>query len=197
MKKIVLMTLILVLLIVPVTVNAAFSDVPSDHWAVGFIEELSSKNVINGFPDGTFKPSDTLTYAQFIKLIISASLEGVDYDLVSSDINHWAAPYIEVAQNYRVIEKNIPVEKLDKPISRIEVVSILGRCDIEIRLHGQKSVDSLDFTDIGNVSVSDNGMLRHAVANGIIGGYPDGTFKPDNNLTRAEASKILSIYMGI
>ena len=38
-------------------------------------------------------------------------------------------------------------------------------------------------------------LLSHAVANEIIGGYPDGTFKPNNNLTRAEVSKILSVYM--
>ena len=59
----------------------------------------------------------------------------------------------------------------------------------------QKSVDYLDFSDVENLSVVESILLEHAVASEIIGGYPDGTFKPENNLTRAEASKILSVYM--
>ena len=66
-----------------------------------------------------------------------------------------------------------------------------------MREHFQQSVENLEFNDIGELSMPQKILLSHAVANGIIGGYPDGTFKPNNNLTRAEASKILSIYMNI
>ena len=197
MKKILTVLLVVVMLILPMTVYAAFSDVPADHWANSFITELSGKGVINGFPDGTFQPSGTLTYGQFIKLIVSASVEGVDFDLVSSDLNHWSAPYVKVAQNYGAVDENITVEKLDQPISRIEVIRILGICDMDMRRHEQKSVEDLSFTDITDVDIEGKILLSHAVANGIINGYTDGTFKPDNQLTRAEASKILSVYMNI
>ena len=197
MKKFITIVLVIAVLIIPMSVYAAFSDVPADHWANSYITELSGKGVINGFPDGTFKPSDTLTYGQFIKLIVTASVDGVDFDLVSSDLNHWAAPYVKIAQNYGAVDKDITVEKLDEPISRIEVVRILGICDIDMRRHDQKSVEDLLFTDISDVDIAGKILLSHAVANGIINGYTDGTFKPDNSLTRAEASKILSVYMGI
>lgn len=197
MKKVLTFLLVVIILSMSMTVYAAFSDVPADHWANSYITELSSKGVINGFPDGTFQPSGTLTYGQFIKLIVSASVEGVDFNLVDKELNHWSAPYVKIAQNYDVIEKNIPVEKLDQPISRIEVIRILGLCDINMRLHEQQSVEDLLFTDISNVSTEETILLSHAVASGIINGYTDGTFKPDNQLTRAEASKILSVYMNI
>ena len=197
MKKILIVMLIVVMLILPMTVYAAFSDVSADHWANSYITELSGKGVINGFPDGTFQPSGTLTYGQFIKLIVSASIEGVDFDLVSSDLDHWAAPYVKVAQNYGAVDEDFTVEKLDQPISRIEVIRILGICDMDMRRHEQKSVEDLSFTDISDVDIAGQILLSHAVASGIINGYTDGTFKPDNQLTRAEASKILSVYMGI
>lgn len=197
MKKCLAIVLLVTILMLPVAVYAAFSDVPSDHWASGYITELSGKGVINGFPDGTFQPSGTLTYGQFIKLIVSASVEGVDFNLVDSDIDHWAAPYLKVAQNYGAVEEGITAERLDQPISRIEVIKILGLCDMNMRLHEQQSVEDLLFTDISNTTVAEKILLSHAVASGIINGYTDGTFKPDNQLTRAEASKILSVYMSI
>ena len=197
MKKIVMLGVMMLILIIPMTVNAAFSDVPEDHWANSYITELSGKGVINGFPDGTFGPSETLTYGQFIKLIVSASIEGVDYELVSTDVDHWAAPYLKVAQNYGAVEEGITAERLDQPISRLEVVTILGKCDMDMRLHEQQSVEDLPFTDISNISTLERYMLGHAVASNIINGYTDGTFKPANNLTRAEAAKVLSVYMNI
>ena len=196
MKKYLMSLLIITILIIPVVSNAAFNDVPSDHWAYSYINELSSKGIINGYPDGNYGPSDTLTYGQFIKLIVTASMKDVDYNLVKADFDHWAAKYVKVATNYKAIEvEKINKQNIDNPISRIDVVRIMGICDINMRNNPQKTVEKLDFKDISNITSKEKSLLKHAVANSIIGGYPDGTFKPDNNLTRAEAAKILSVYM--
>lgn len=197
MKKFLFLFLALTVLSIPMVAYAAFSDVATDHWAYSFITELSDKGVINGFPDGSFGPNETLTYGQFLKLIVTASLDNVDYDLVETEFDHWAAPYLKVAQNYGAVKEGITAERLDQPISRIEVIEIMGICDIDMREHEQKSEESLGFSDIGGITTKQEVLLGHAVACGIIGGYPDGTFKPENSLTRAEASKILSVYMSI
>lgn len=198
MKKLVMLMMAIVILVVPMTAYAAFPDVPSDHWALEYIEELSEKEIINGYTDGNFGPSDTLTYGQFLKLITVASNDEIEFDLVETDIDHWAAPYLKVAEAYEAVENGkITKEMLDKPITRIEVTSILSKCDINMREHAQKSNGELSFNDIGNITVSQKILLSHAVANNIINGYSDGTFKPQNNLTRAEAAKILSVYMNI
>lgn len=45
------------------------SDIDSSHWAYSAIAELVSKGTVNGYPDGTFKPSGIVTYAEFEKMI--------------------------------------------------------------------------------------------------------------------------------
>lgn len=195
MKKMILLVLSIMLLL-PVVVNAAFSDLAENHWAAPYIDELSSKNVINGYPDGTFKPDDTLTKGAFLKLIMTASMPETNFEQAPRDFDHWAAGYVKVAENYAVLEiGDIIAENIDEPITRIDVIKILSLCDINIREREQLSVDYLDFSDIADLTVSESILLGHAVAKGIIGGYPDSTFRPQNNLTRAEASKILSVYM--
>ena len=195
MKKIIALIVVLILAI-PMVVSAAFSDVASNHWAKGFIDKLTSSQVINGYPDGTFRPNDTLTKGAFLKLIVTASLPEVDFNQVDKDFDHWAATYVKVAENYNVLEKGaITKENIDEPISRIDVIKILSLCDINMRQHEQKALDYLTFSDTDSLDEASEILLSHAVANGIIGGYPDGSFKPQNNLTRAEASKILAVYM--
>ena len=195
MKKIVALLVVLIL-VIPMVVNAAFSDVAEEHWAKGYIEKLTASKIINGYPDGTFRPSDTLTKGAFLKLIVTASLPEVDFNQLDKNFDHWAATYVKVAENYNVLEKGaITKENIDEPITRIDVIKILSLCDINMRSNEQKALDYLTFTDTDGLDETSEILLSHAVANGIIGGYPDGSFKPQNNLTRAEASKILAVYM--
>ena len=98
MKKVIMLVLILMLAF-PMIVNAAFSDVATEHWAKEYIDKLTSSKVINGYPDGTFRPSDTLTKGAFLKLIVTASLPEVDFSYGPKDFDHWAAIYVKVAEN--------------------------------------------------------------------------------------------------
>ena len=197
MKKKILIFLVGIMLLIPVLVNAAFSDLASNHWAYNFISDLTSQGVINGYPDGTFIPENTLTKGAFMKLIMTASLPHLDFAYAPADFNHWASAYVSVAENYGILEEGeMNPENIDLPINRIDVIRILSLCDINIRENPQQSVTDLSFNDISALSVSEKILLEHAVASNIISGYPDGSFKPNNNLTRAEASKILHIYMG-
>lgn len=197
MKKIFCILMVFVICIIPMTVYASFPDVPENHWAIQYINELSSKNIINGYTDGRFGPSDTLTNGQFLKLIITASFKNPDFRIIEPDFEHWAAVYLKVAENNKIVDgKKIVInqENIDQPINRITVVKIMSLCDLKIRNNVQRSTP-LSFKDTANLGTSEKTLLRHAVAMGIIGGYTDKTFKPYNNLTRAEASKILSLYI--
>lgn len=49
-----------------------FADVPADHWAAGYINVAVDVGVINGYPDGTFKPENQVTFAEAIKMIVAA-----------------------------------------------------------------------------------------------------------------------------
>lgn len=42
------------------------------HWAQAYIETLSAQGVLNGFPDGTFRPNEPVTRAQFATIVNTA-----------------------------------------------------------------------------------------------------------------------------
>ncbi len=54
------------------TGQSAFRDVPEGYWAKAYIEALAAQNIIAGFPDGTFKPNDPVTRAQFATIVTKA-----------------------------------------------------------------------------------------------------------------------------
>ncbi len=49
-----------------------FSDVAGTHWASGYINVAEMKGIVGGYPDGTFKPEGTITYAEALKMILAA-----------------------------------------------------------------------------------------------------------------------------
>ena len=70
MKRILsaLMSLILVFTCAAGAAAASFPDA-SDHWATGAIDYMAGKKVLNGFEDGTFRPEESVTRVQFIKML--------------------------------------------------------------------------------------------------------------------------------
>lgn len=56
----------------PAQAQMSFSDVSSSYWAAGFIQELSARGVIKGFPDGSFRPDEAVTRAQFAAMVSKA-----------------------------------------------------------------------------------------------------------------------------
>lgn len=47
-----------------------FSDVPASHWASGYINVATDQGLINGYPDGTFKPSNLVTHAEALTILV-------------------------------------------------------------------------------------------------------------------------------
>lgn len=179
---------------VAISYAISFPDVTDDAWYANYVNELSDKKVINGYPDGTFKPSGKVTVGEFLKLIITASVDNINYELVDADYDHWAGKYLKVAENYGVIAKKEYSENdLNREATRIEVVRILSRTDLLIR-DGIQTSSLKDFSDVDGISNSDRTYLSHAVGIGVINGDPAGTFRPNDNLTRAECAKIIYTY---
>ncbi|MBQ2896934.1 MAG: S-layer homology domain-containing protein [Clostridia bacterium] len=98
----------------------SFSDLTSSYWAYSNIIELSSKGVINGYSDGTFRPEAHVTRAEFVKLIGTINVtKGEDFaDLPKS---HWAYSYV-MNSGVDMDRKNF---RPDENITRAEVLDIL------------------------------------------------------------------------
>ena len=51
---------------------AAFSDLPQTHWANEAVAQMAEQGILEGYPDGTFRPDETLTRAQFLAMVVRA-----------------------------------------------------------------------------------------------------------------------------
>ena len=194
MKKVVLVVLAVMFVLGATAYAISFTDV-AGHWAESFIMELAEKGIINGYGDGTFNPQGAIKKGEYLKLIMAASLPDEDWTVPSVKYDHWASPYIEVAEIKGIIEEgSIDENDANDEISRAQVVEILGRCDIILRKADQIGRD-VEFYDTLDMTDEEYAMLCHCVGRGLIAGYDDSTFKPENTLTRAEVATILSRYL--
>ena len=172
---------------------AQFIDMGS-HWADVTIGKLIELGVINGYGDGTFRPDNTITRAEFSTIVRKAfkydEAEGNSFDDTS---NHWAKNEVHTLVCSGVIDKAeygdlyIP----DKNITRLEmakmIVRAVGLSEQAVDMAGNDT----RFVDNAEIPTADRGYIIIASDNGIINGYPDLTFKPYGEATRAEASTMV------
>ncbi len=192
MKKVMCYICVLILIFTCVPIYAiTFSDLPANHWAYNNIMKLTNSGVINGYQDGTFRPGNMVTYGEFIKLVICTYIPVSD--IIDINVGHWAYKYVLTAEELEILPGgSIQIADLDKPITRMEMVKFLAMIDEKMN---QDTVDEnmvLDFVDTDHLMPRYKSYLKRVVAKGYILGNPDKTFKPENNLTRAEMVTILT-----
>lgn len=120
----------------PAFAQTRFSDVGSSYWASQYVQSLTANNAISGFPDGSFRPDDQMTRAQFAAVISGAFVSGafpqpvVREPITFSDVpaGHWATGAISTAYS-RGFLSGYPdgTFGLDKPITRLEVLVALSK----------------------------------------------------------------------
>ena len=173
-----------------------------DHWASKDIVKSTKIGLIEGYreEDGTyvFKPDQSITRAEFIKMAMVLSTNRTfDFDTIPADINHWAGKYIKVAEMQRVLKKDqYTIAELDEPITRIEMISLLSKIQINMKGIEQNRQGVLQYTDIDKLTEEEKSLLLHAAKYELIKDMlTTTTFKPNQNLTRAEATvAIMRIY---
>lgn len=176
---------------------ASFSDLEG-HWASENITKLVDAGVVNGYPDGTYKPEATISRGEFLKLIIEASMpEGVTVEEAPMAIDHWAGRHLFIAQMYTIVDPGaITLENINEPITRREMVLMLSKADTILRQRELNQTESVTFNDYDEMNAAEIRFLTHAISEKYINGYPeDNTFKPDNNMTRAEAATVIFRYL--
>lgn len=115
------------------SINAvsAFPDVSDNHWAAAQIKLLSEQGVIVGYPDGTFKPDDNVTRAEFASMAIKAL--GQEHTKVIHPVNfndiypgYWAYDAIQKALYFDLVSapKGGELFRPDDSVSRAESLSV-------------------------------------------------------------------------
>ena len=144
------------------------------------------KAYINGYADGSIKADANLTRAEAASMlakIMEIDIGNSQIDLKDID-KSWAKNIIA-----SLVEKNIMkgyedgTFRPDQMITRAEFAEIIKNIDL-------KNQARSPFTDISGHWAEE--AINQAYANNRINGYEDGTFRPDNKITRAEAVKILN-----
>ncbi len=170
-----------------------FSDIEG-HWGEEYIKTLYYKQVISGYSDGRFGPNDPVTRAQILKMALLAFNHNVtSSDSSFSDIlsDAWYVDYVSYAKNQSIIDGySDGTFKPDNYVDRAGAIKI-------ILLAAGLDVGTSTSPNFSDVLSSDwfAKYTAYAKANGIIGGYSDGTYKGGQNISRAEVAKILAVMI--
>ncbi len=168
----------------------SFTDIKSSHWAYDSVIYLSEKFILNGYFDGTFKPENNITRAEFAKIIVSATGSIDPYALSSfKDINkdEWYYSYVSTAYSMGYIT-GYPDGSFrpNDNITRADICTIVNRV-----LKAEKSSSATKFKDDSLIPSYAKDAVYALNSKGIINGYQDGTFSPLTFATRAQTAKII------
>lgn len=205
MKKI---TSILILILVMFqTVAFAYSDV-SDAGLTSKLDELSKYNIINGYQDGTFKPNNNITRAEFSKMVMVATMN--DYvDVDSSQFadvtpGFWAEKYIYAAKTLGVVngttettfapEANITNEQAVKMIVASlgyneEAVEAGGYPNGYIKVAGELGI--IDLNNFDGSKVSTRKEIAEMVYNSMNIKFYFLYLDENGNIMRSEAENTM------
>lgn len=162
---------------------AVYSDVTATSWYYKYIVELSDAGVINGYPNGTFKPSGNVTYGEALKLILVAAGYGEQARVSAKE--HWASGYLNKAIALGIYSSSEAKSiKLDSAITRQEVARLAAAA---LRLPA--SSISSPFTDTTNASVL--ALYQAGIIEGSFNSAGQRLFRPSSSITRAEVSAIV------
>ncbi|MDD2620776.1 MAG: S-layer homology domain-containing protein, partial [Syntrophomonadaceae bacterium] len=163
------------------------------HWAQSQIENLSGQSVINGYPDGTFKPDKSITRAEFATALVKAfELNSKNGKVFDDTANHWAKDYISSANAAGIVNGYDETRfGPDNVISREQMaVMIVKAAGLE------KPAAGKSFSDVNQISVWAKDAVSTASGHNVISGYPDNSFKPQGSTSRAEAAVVLNKFAG-
>jgi len=169
-----------------VSAAGAFSDIPDNAWYKPYVDKLYERGITNGYQDGTFRPNDTISIAEFIAF----TLRAMGYNDLKGR-QRWYDGYVDKARELGIVEDSdyyTSYRVLDRSITRQEMARIIvNAMDEEIPddLILYKSM----IKDFDYIIYPYSVLVCYA--KGLINGTPDGYFNPGMTATRAEAAKII------
>lgn len=171
-------------------VASAFNDI-SGHWAESYINEAVSQGFIKGYPDGSFKPDAQVSRAEFVSMINRALENSGSASISFSDVSRGDWYYEDVAKAVRasyVLGYNDSTFRPGRSITRQEACVMISKF---VPTYGE-SGRLQNFPDYRSIASWAYTAMSKVNGKGYIGGYADGKIHPLDNLTRAQAAKIIS-----
>ena len=157
--------------------DISFSDVPESSWFYEDVMTLSESGVVSGYPDGTYRPTKKVTTGESLKMILLAA----GYPEPERAESHWARGYLNFAIDQGFLVRYQDISDLDVNMTR--------------GLLAKLAANALGLSDPGTYGTftdTDSVYVEALYAAGIVGGYPDGTYRPDASVSRAEIAAIVN-----
>lgn len=174
----------------------SYRDVAAGHWAHDAVAVLSAKHIMNGLSDSSFGPSDTLTRAQFITMLVRAFgiSESVDEGVSFSDVkaNAWYYSAVQAASKAGLVE-GTGGDRFDPngAITREQMAVMLTRAWEATNGELTSGSDLSNFRDQGSISDWAARAMSIAVDQKWMQGKGDGVLAPKSLATRAESAQML------
>lgn len=164
--------------------------------SAGLLDTTSHNAYVSGRSATNFAPTGTLSRAEAAQLLYELMTEQAhkQYDCSGNDFSdvpagQWYTVAVSTLANVGAITGcGDGTFQPSKAISRAEFVTILAG------IYGVNTSKGMPFSDVGHGWCYD--AVATAYANGWVSGYTDGTFRPDQTITRAEAVVILNSVLG-
>ncbi|MFB9329162.1 S-layer homology domain-containing protein [Paenibacillus aurantiacus] len=174
--------------------TAAKSDI-AGHWAEKEIADWAASGLVNGYGEGRYKPDQTITRAELATLInrafqFKATSSATFADIKDSDFFYkeimkaFAAGYLKGGEQGR-IRPNATITRAEAAVMLVRAFSIQADAN-----------ETSTFKDAASLPAWSQSAVQALAEGGYIEGFTDGTFKPANSLTRAEAVVMLRQLAG-
>lgn len=192
--------LVLLLLVPQIACGASKADLSltdiQGHWAQPAILKVVALGLDKGYNDQTFRPNQLVTKLDAISMVLASSGYKEQIAKMKRPKNAPPSAYpVPQNQNYMdfaVQQKFIPQGMLqnfryDQPINRAHLASLIART-----FYLTDGSNSVNFLDLQSIPAEYRKDIQAVAQRGLLSGYPDGTFRPLNPVSRAELAAILS-----
>ncbi len=150
---------------------------------------------IQGYPDGEVKPQDPVKRSEFMTIIYNLFAEGAKQDssvldrFADIDESEWYNEAIAYCVDNKIIGGYTDgTVRPNDDITRAELAAIIAK------FYKDDTVYENHFVDLGDGWATNS--INKLYALGIVGGYGDGTFKPNQTATRAEVVSLVNRLVG-
>ena len=159
------------------------------HWAETYVSALVEKGAIAGMPDGQFYPNDSMTFPQFVKIVICN-----EYGEIEPVDGYWASGYMQKALDMGLIQSE-EIGNIEQ-INRFDAVRIVHNALTNIYEEEDADDTSIietfeDYPSCRSCRGPYDGEIGQCYVKGIITGKPGPVFDGEAGLTRAEGSIII------
>lgn len=167
----------------------SFGDVPTTYWAYDYIEGLAKLNIITGFGNGSFRPDEPVTRAQFAAIIRQAFITNPASAQQFADVpaNYWAAQPISAARSSGFLS-GYP-GNLFKPGQNIPRTQAFVSLANGLKYASNNPQRLTAYTDSNEIPAYARSAVAAADEAGIVVHYPfSDKLEPNRNATRADVA---------